>query len=93
MRKLLLLSIALFFVGCGDGGYIAEGTYAKCMWKGEMYEIANTFSEAGITPKFHQGSADIMSLANKTPIANETRETVDQSRSLKQALDLSLIHI
>ena len=57
-------------------------------WEGEMYEIANTFSEAGITPKFHQGSADIMSLANKTPIANETRETVDQSRSLNQALDM-----
>ena len=38
MRKLLLLSIALFFVGCGDGGYLAEGTYAKCVWKGEMYE-------------------------------------------------------
>jgi len=29
-----------------------------------------------------------MSLANKTPIANETRETVDQSRSLNQALDM-----
>ena len=38
MRKLLLLSIALFFVGCGDGGYLAEGTYAKCVWKGEVYE-------------------------------------------------------
>ena len=57
-------------------------------WEGEMSEIANTFSEAGITPKFHQGSAEIMSLANKTPIANETRETVDQSRSLNQALDM-----
>ena len=57
-------------------------------WEGEMYEIANTFYEAGITPKFHQGSADIMSLANKTPIANETRETVDLSRSLNQALDM-----
>ena len=57
-------------------------------WEGEMYEIANTFSNAGVTPKFHEGSADIMSLANKTPIANETRETVDTNRSLLQALDM-----
>jgi len=35
-----------------------------------------------------KGSADIMSLANKTPIANETRETVDTNRSLLQALDM-----
>ena len=57
-------------------------------WKGEMYEIADTFSNAGVTPKFHEGSADIMSLADKTPIANETRETVDTNRSLLQALDM-----
>ena len=57
-------------------------------WEGEMNEIANTFDEAGVTPKFHQGSADIMSLANKTPIANETRENVDKNRSLIEALDM-----
>ena len=57
-------------------------------WEGEMFEIAETFSDAGVTPKFHQGSAEIMSLANKTPIANETRETVDVNRSLIQALDM-----
>ena len=57
-------------------------------WEGEMYEIANTFSNAGVTSKFHEGSADIMSLANRTPIAKETRETVDTNRSLLQALDM-----
>ena len=57
-------------------------------WEGEMNEIANTFSDAGITPKFHQASADIMKLADKTPIAKETRETVDQNRSLIEALDM-----
>lgn len=57
-------------------------------WKGEMFEIAETFSDTGVTPKFHQGSAEIMSLANKTPIANETRETVDVNRTLIQALDM-----
>jgi len=57
-------------------------------WEGEMHEIANTFLEAGITPKFHQGSADIMSLANKTPISKETRESVDKNRSLIETLDM-----
>ncbi len=57
-------------------------------WEGEMFEIAKTFSDAGVTPKFHQGSAEIMSLANKTVIANETRENVDVNRTLIQALDM-----
>jgi plasmid replication initiation protein len=57
-------------------------------WEGEMFEIAETFSDAGVTPKFHEGSAEIMSLANKTSIANETRETVDVNRTLIQALDM-----
>ena len=57
-------------------------------WEGEMHEIAKTFAEAGVTSKFHEGSAEIMSLANKTPIAEETRETVDKNRSLIQALDM-----
>ena len=57
-------------------------------WEGEMYEIANTFSDAGITSKFHEGAADIMSLANRTPIAKETRETVDEKRSLTDVLDM-----
>jgi hypothetical protein len=29
-----------------------------------------------------------MSLANKTPIARETRETVDETRSLNDVLDM-----
>ena len=57
-------------------------------WEGEMFEIANTFSDAGVTSKFHEGAADIMSLANKTPIARETRETVDETRSLNDVLDM-----
>jgi hypothetical protein len=57
-------------------------------WEAEMFEIANTFSDAGVTSKFHEGAADIMSLANKTPIARETRETVDEKRSLIDVLDM-----
>ncbi len=57
-------------------------------WEGEMLEIANTYKEINLTPKFHQGAADIMDLANKTPIANETRENFNSSRSLLEAVDM-----
>ena len=57
-------------------------------WLGEMHEIARTFADAGVTPKFHEGAADIMALADRTPIAAETRETVDESRSLEAVLDM-----
>ena len=55
-------------------------------WIGEMHEIAATLGDAGVTPNFHKGAADIFELLEKTPIAKETRETVDKSRTLKQAL-------
>ena len=57
-------------------------------WGGEMLEIANTYEEINLTPKFHQGASDIMDLANKTPIAKETRENFDKSRSLLEAVDM-----
>ena len=57
-------------------------------WGGEMMEIANTYKEINLTPKFHQGAADVMNLANKTPIAKETRENFDKSRSLLEAVDM-----
>ena len=57
-------------------------------WGGEMLEIANTYNEINLTPKFHQGAADMMNLANKTPIAKETRENFDKSRSFLEAVDM-----
>ncbi len=57
-------------------------------WGGEMLEIANTYEKINLTPKFHQGAADIMDLANKTPIAKENRENFDKSRSLLEAVDM-----
>lgn len=57
-------------------------------WEGEMNEIAATFAEAGVTPRFHEGAAWIMALAARTPIARETRETVDESRTLEEALEM-----
>lgn len=50
-------------------------------WIGEMEEIAKTFAEAGVTPAFHDGAAEIFRLLAKTPFAAETRETIDATRT------------
>lgn len=55
-------------------------------WVGEMEEIAKTFADAGVTPQFHQGAAEIFRLLAKTPLASETRADMDRSRTLEQAL-------
>ena len=55
-------------------------------WIGEMREIAATLQSAGVSPNFHKGAADVFELLERTPIAQETRQTVDTGRTLKQAL-------
>ena len=57
-------------------------------WVGEMEEIAATFSQAGVTSGFHDGAADIFRLLAKTPFAEETRQTMDKSRTLEEALEV-----
>jgi hypothetical protein len=41
-----------------------------------------------LTPKFHEGAADIMKLAQKTPISNETRQTYNESRTFEEAVNM-----
>ncbi len=55
-------------------------------WVGEMEEIAATFSQAGVTSGFHDGAAEIFRLLTRTPFAVETRQTMDRSRTLEEAL-------
>jgi 3-hydroxyisobutyrate dehydrogenase-like beta-hydroxyacid dehydrogenase len=55
-------------------------------WIGEMEEIAATFADAGVTPRFHDGAADIFRVLAQTPFAAETRETMDTSRTMEDAL-------
>ena len=62
-------------------------------WVGEMEEIAKTFEAAGVTPHFHLGARDVFKLLAATPLAAETRETIDQSRTLKQSVDIYLDHL
>ena len=57
-------------------------------WVGEMHEIAETFAAAGLPDDFHRGAAQVFELLARTPIAAETRETVDPSRTLDDALEI-----
>ena len=51
-----------------------------------MEQIASTFSQAGATPDFHDGAADIFRLLAQTPFAKETRQTINRSRTLEEVL-------
>ena len=55
-------------------------------WIGEMEEIANTFRKAGVTGSFHDGAAAVLEVLAKTPFAQETRESLDHTRTLNQAI-------
>ncbi len=55
-------------------------------WIGEMEEIAETFEQAGITPRFHQGAAEMFRLLAATPFADESPETIDSGRTLQETI-------
>jgi len=62
-------------------------------WVPEMEEIAATFADAGVTSGFHHGAAEIFGLLAKTAFAEETRATLDRSRTLEQALAEYVKHL
>ena len=66
---------------------------ASGRWIGEMHEIAATFEAAGVTPKFHQGAAEVYTLLASTPLVAETRETMDTSRSLEEVVRVYARHL
>jgi 3-hydroxyisobutyrate dehydrogenase-like beta-hydroxyacid dehydrogenase len=55
-------------------------------WIAEMEEIAATFASVGVTPRFHEGAAELYRLLAASPLSAETRESADRSRSLEAAL-------
>ncbi len=55
-------------------------------WAGEMDEISETFADTGVTGNLHKGAADVFRMLDKTPLAAETRESADKSRTLDQAI-------
>jgi len=56
-------------------------------WISEMEEIAKTFADIGLTPKIHQGAADVYRFVGSTPLAEETPETRDRDRTLAQVIE------
>jgi len=57
-------------------------------WVGEMEEISRTFADAGVTPQFHEGAAEIFRLLETTPFASETRADMDRTRTLEESLSV-----
>jgi len=62
-------------------------------WIGEMEEIAKTFADAGVPPGFHQGAAEIFRVLAQTPFAAETRETLDETRTLEDTISEAARHL
>ncbi len=62
-------------------------------WIGEMQEIAACFAAAGVTGQFHEGAERIFRIMDATPLAAETRETLDRSRSLAEAIRVFAEHL
>ena len=63
------------------------GVPAKAFrWVGEMEEIAATFGAAGVTPKLHEGAADVYRLVAQSPLGHERPETIDRTRTWQQTV-------
>ena len=55
-------------------------------WVAEMEEIAATFAAVGLTPKMHQGAADIYRYVGTTQLARETPEARRRGTSLDEVV-------
>ena len=52
----------------------------------EMVEVASFFEDLGMTTGFHRGAEDLFRLLARTPLAEETKETWDRSRPLRESV-------
>ena len=57
-------------------------------WIGEMNEIRNTLEVSQLPGGFHRGAAEIFSLLSESPLAIETVENADRSRTLDEAINI-----
>ena len=62
-------------------------------WWPEMEEIAETFEAVGVTGDFHRGAAWMLRLMAATPLAAETRETIDKNRTMAETLRVFAEHL
>lgn len=56
-------------------------------WVSEMEEIAKTYEALKITPKMYKGAAEFYRFVGGTPLADETPETMDRDRTLRQVIE------
>ena len=56
-------------------------------WISEMDEIAAAYQHLGLTPRIHQGAADMFRYVARTPIGQETPETRDPARDLDGVIE------
>ena len=59
-------------------------------WAPEMDEIADSFAAVGLPQGFHRAAAELYRIIAGTPLAAETRETMDRGRTLEEALAVYL---
>jgi 3-hydroxyisobutyrate dehydrogenase-like beta-hydroxyacid dehydrogenase len=62
-------------------------------WIGEMEQIAATFRDAGVPDDFHRGAAAIFRMMAATPFAAESRESLDRSRTVEDAIRVFAEHL
>lgn len=62
-------------------------------WIGEMEEIAATYAGCAVTPRFHEGAAEVYRVLAATPFAAETRETMDRGRTMQQSVEVYVAHL
>jgi 3-hydroxyisobutyrate dehydrogenase-like beta-hydroxyacid dehydrogenase len=62
-------------------------------WISEMEEIAKTFGDIGLSPKIHQGAAEVYRFVGSTPLAEETPETRNRVRTLAQVIEGLAAHL
>ena len=57
-------------------------------WHPEMAEIAETLAAIGAATGFHRGAEDVFRMLARTPLAAETRQTWDRSRTMKESVKI-----
>jgi 3-hydroxyisobutyrate dehydrogenase-like beta-hydroxyacid dehydrogenase len=62
-------------------------------WISEMEEIAKTFGDLGLTPKIHQGVAEVYRFVGSSSLATETPETRDRNRTLAEVIAELIAHL
>lgn len=62
-------------------------------WAGEMDEIARTFSHLGLTPKVHEGAAEVFRFVDASPLPGTGSGTSDGEHPLRETVEMLARHL